>query len=45
MEFIVFFVLISLIALGTQLVCYAAYLRKPPFEIPSTTPGMAADPS
>lgn len=45
MEFVVFFFAISLIALGTQMVCYAAYLRKPAFAIPSITPGMAADPS
>ena len=45
MEFIVFFVTISLIALGTQLACYAAYLRKPAFAIPSISTDMAADPS
>ena len=45
MEFIVFFVTISLIAQGTQLACYAAYVRKPALTIPSITPGMAADPS
>jgi hypothetical protein len=45
MEFIVFFAAITLIALGTQLACYAAYRRKPSFAISSISHGMAAEPS
>lgn len=45
MEFVIFFITISLFAHVTQLACYAAYLRKPVLTIPTITSGMAADPS
>ena len=45
MEFVVFFGIISLVALGTQMACCAAYLRKSPHAIPSIPPDMAANAS